>query len=166
MTEEMKKKFLTLKQFLPILKRLRRKKEKIVFTNGCFDFIHSGHIHLLQSAAAMGDILVVGINSDSSVRKLKGWGRPLFPLKERAEILSSIEYVDYVIAFSTITPARLIDRIVPDVLVKGSDWKGSEIVGRETVRRRGGKVKTVRLKKGISTSALIERVINRFSNEG
>jgi D-beta-D-heptose 7-phosphate kinase/D-beta-D-heptose 1-phosphate adenosyltransferase len=166
MVEEMGKNFLTLKRLLPILRRHRKKRKKVVFTNGCFDLIHSGHIHLLQAAASMGDILVVGINSDSSVRRLKGKGKPLFPLRERAEILSSIEYVDYVIPFSASTPARLIDRIVPDVLVKGSDWKPTEIVGREAVQKSGGKVKTVRLKKGISSSVLIERAIGQVSNEG
>jgi D-beta-D-heptose 7-phosphate kinase/D-beta-D-heptose 1-phosphate adenosyltransferase len=166
MAEYMEKKFLSLRRFLPVLERLRRAEKKIVFTNGCFDIIHAGHIHLLQKAAFLGDILIVGINSDSSVKKLKGGNRPIFPLVERAEILSSMENVDYVIPFSALTPARLIEQIVPDVLVKGSDWKSSEIVGRETVQRAGGKVITVRLKKGISTSFLIEKIIDRFSNEG
>lgn len=162
----MEKKFLTLKQFLPVLKKLRLAGKKIVFTNGCFDLIHAGHIHLLQKAASMGDILVIGINNDSAVRKIKGRNRPIFPLAERVEILSSMENVDYIIPFSTLTPARLIEQIVPDVLVKGSDWKSSEIVGRDAVQKGGGKVITVRLKKGVSTSVLIERIIGRFSNEG
>ncbi len=166
MVKQMQKKFLKLKQLLSVLKKHCKKGKKVVFTNGCFDLIHSGHIHLLQTAASMGDILVVGLNSDSSVRRIKGRGRPLFPLKERAEILSAIECVDYVVPFSASTPARLIDRIAPDVLVKGSDWKNMEIVGREKVQKSGGKVKTVRLKKGISTSVLVKRVIDRFSNEG
>lgn len=162
----MEKKFFTLRKFLPLLKKLRRAGKKIVFTNGCFDVIHAGHIHLLQKAASMGDVLVIGINNDSSVKKLKGENRPIFPLAERAEILCSMENVDYVIPFSTPTPAHLIEKIVPDVLVKGSDWKSSEIVGREAVRKGGGKVVTVQLRKGISTSVLIEKIIDRFSNEG
>ncbi len=165
MTQEVKKKFLTLKRFLPILKNLRKKGKRIVFTNGCFDLIHAGHIHLLQTASSKGDILVVGINSDFSIRKLKGEGKPIFPLKERIEILAAIKYVDYIIPFSSATPANLIAKIIPDVLVKGSDWKSSEIVGRETVEGSGGKVSTVHLKKGISTSILIERIISRFADE-
>ena len=159
-------KFLSIDRFLSILRRLRQQRKKIVFTNGCFDLIHPGHIHLLNRASQLGDILVVALNTDSSVRKLKGPGRPIFPLKERAEIVSSLECVDYVVSFAEGTPARIIEKVVPDVLVKGGDWKLGTIVGRETVERGGGKVVTVALKKGKSTTVLIERIINRFAHEG
>lgn len=160
------KKFLSVGKLLPVLLKLRRQRKKIVFTNGCFDILHTGHLHLLREASKKGDILVVGVNADSTVRKLKGPGRPILPLRERAEILSALECVDYVVSFREETPAALIGKILPDVLIKGGDWTVSTIVGRETVSSRGGKVATVSLRKGRSTSVLIERIINRFANEG
>jgi len=160
------RKFLSVSQLLPVLRRARRQRKKIVFTNGCFDLIHPGHIHLLKRAAQMGDILVVALNTDSSVRRLKGPGRPIFPLRERAEIVSALECVDYVVSFGEGTPALIIGKIVPDVLVKGGDWKLSAIVGRDLVKRKGGKVVAISLKKGKSTTVLIERIVNRFAHEG
>ncbi len=159
-------KFMSIKKLLPILARSRKQGKKIVFTNGCFDLIHPGHVHLLKTASSFGEILVVALNTDASVRRLKGRGRPIFPLRERAEIVSSFEFVDYVVSFGAATPAVLIDAILPDVLVKGGDWKLSTIVGRESVERRGGKVIAIPLRKGRSTTVLIERIINRFANEG
>ncbi len=141
-----------------ILNRLRKKKKRIVFTNGCFDLLHLGHIRYLEKAKQEGDVLVVGLNSDSSVRKLKGKGRPLVPEKERAEILSALEFVDYVTIFSEETPANLIHEIKPDVLVKGGDYSLNEIVGRDYVHSYGGKVVTVNLVKGKSTSNLIKKI--------
>ncbi len=159
-------KFVSVTKLLPILNKLRKQGKTIVFTNGCFDLIHPGHVHLLKRASSFGEILVVAINTDASVRRLKGPGRPIFPLRERAEIVSSFEFVDYVVSFGEATPASLIDTILPDVLVKGGDWKPSTIVGRQSVERRGGKVITIPLRKGRSTTVLIERIINRFANEG
>lgn len=140
------------------LKNLRKKKKKIVFTNGCFDLLHLGHIRYLKKAKEKGDILVVGLNSDSSVRKLKGAGRPLVPEKERAEILSALEFVDYVTIFSEETPANLIREIKPNVLVKGGDYSLNEIVGKDYVNSYGGKVVTVSLVKGKSTTNLIKKI--------
>ncbi len=165
-TRKSEHKFLSLKKLLPTLKQVRKKGKKIVFTNGCFDLIHPGHVHLLKRAAGFGDILVVALNTDASVRRLKGSGRPIFPLRERAEIISSFEFVDYVVSFGEATPASLIDAILPDVLVKGGDWKPSTIVGRVSVERRGGKVITVPLREGRSTTVVIERILKRFANEG
>ncbi|MEW5806905.1 MAG: D-glycero-beta-D-manno-heptose 1-phosphate adenylyltransferase [Acidobacteriota bacterium] len=160
------KKFLSLHRLLPIVRRLRCKKKKIVFTNGCFDLIHAGHIHLLRKGSKMGDVMIVGINTDSSVRRLKGPGRPIIPLRERVAVLAALECVDYVVSFREDTPAVLIQKILPDVLIKGGDWKISKIVGRDVVEGRGGRVISIPLKNGQSTSVLIERIIHRFANEG
>jgi D-beta-D-heptose 7-phosphate kinase/D-beta-D-heptose 1-phosphate adenosyltransferase len=143
-----------------MLNKLKKKKKKVVFTNGCFDLLHYGHIQYLKKAKALGDILVVGLNSDSSVKKLKGTGRPLVPEKERAEILSALEFVDYVTIFSEETPANLIRQVKPDILVKGGDYSLDEIVGRDFVQSCGGKVVTIPLVKGKSTTGLIRKIKN------
>jgi D-beta-D-heptose 7-phosphate kinase/D-beta-D-heptose 1-phosphate adenosyltransferase len=137
--------------------RLRRRGVRLAFTNGVFDLLHAGHLRLLEAARARGDILVVGVNSDASVRRLKGPGRPIVPLRERMEVLARLVHVDYVVPFGEDTPARLIDLVRPAVLVKGSDYRMSEIVGRGEVERRGGRVVRVRLLRGRSTSRLIGR---------
>ena len=131
---------------------------KVVFTNGCFDILHRGHIEYLNEAKRLGDILIVGLNSDSSVRDLKGEGRPLQGEEDRAIILSNLCSVDYVVIFDESTPQRLIDELVPDVLVKGGDYSVEEIVGRETVWEADGKVVVVRQREGYSTSGLIARI--------
>lgn len=136
--------------------------EKIVFTNGCFDLFHVGHLKTLHKASQLGQALVVGINSDKSVTRLKGPGRPIIPEHERVELVSALGFVDYVVLFDEDTPLRLIEEIRPDVLVKGEDWKGKEVVGADVVRARGGSVEFIRHVKGISTSDLI----NRIKNEG
>lgn len=136
----------------------REKKTRIIFTNGCFDLLHIGHIRYLQEARRMGDLLVVGINSDASVRRLKGPSRPVQPEQDRAEILAGLACVDYVVSFDEDTPILLIERLKPDVLVKGGDWPLDEIVGRDVVERSGGRVATVSFVKGISTSELIQRI--------
>jgi len=141
-----------------ILDELGKKNKKIVFTNGCFDLLHRGHIRYLKKAKEKGDLLIVGLNSDSSVRKLKGKGRPFVPEKERAEILSALEFVDYVIVFSEDTPANLIGQVKPDILVKGSDYSLNQIVGKDFVQSCGGKVITMPLVKGKSTTALIRKI--------
>jgi rfaE bifunctional protein nucleotidyltransferase chain/domain len=136
----------------------KRNGQRIVFTNGCFDLLHPGHIRLFEQARALGDALVVAINSDASVRANKGDGRPIMPQEERAEILAALEAVDYVTVFDEPTPQRLIARLVPDVLVKGSDWGPDEVVGRAEVEAAGGRVVSIPLEAGYSTTNLIERI--------
>jgi D-beta-D-heptose 7-phosphate kinase/D-beta-D-heptose 1-phosphate adenosyltransferase len=132
---------------------------KIVFTNGVFDLIHNGHIELLEFAKNLGDILIVGINDDESVRRLKGEARPIFPLAERLEILDVIEYVDYLIPFAQDTPKELIEELSRiDVLVKGGDYSAEEVVGREKVERDGGKLVLFQFKSDISSSKIFETI--------
>jgi len=140
------------------LREERRGDRKVVFTNGCFDLLHTGHLRLLEAAAALGDLLVVGLNLDESVRRLKGPERPFQTFEDRAELLAGLEAVDYVVGFAEDTPAVLIDAIVPDILVKGGDWALDEIVGRETVESAGGRVVTIQLVAGRSTTHLVERI--------
>jgi D-beta-D-heptose 7-phosphate kinase/D-beta-D-heptose 1-phosphate adenosyltransferase len=127
-------------------------------TNGCFDLLHPGHIRCLEGARSLGDLLVVAINSDASVHRLKGAGRPVVPEAERAEILAALEAVDYVVVFDEDTPQRIISRVLPDVLVKGGDWGADQIVGRAEVEAAGGRVVTIPLEPGYSTTALLERI--------
>jgi D-beta-D-heptose 7-phosphate kinase/D-beta-D-heptose 1-phosphate adenosyltransferase len=146
-------------QLLPLLDRARGKKQRIVFTNGCFDLLHIGHTRYLQAAKALGDILVVGVNSDASVQRLnKDPDRPVVPEVQRAEVLAALSSVDYVVVFSEPDPLDLITALQPDVLVKGGDWAIDRIVGRDVVERRGGTVKTIPLVPDMSTTALIKRI--------
>jgi D-beta-D-heptose 7-phosphate kinase/D-beta-D-heptose 1-phosphate adenosyltransferase len=133
----------------------RRAGQRVVFTNGCFDLLHAGHIHLLREARRLGDLLVLGINDDASVRRLKGGGRPLLPAAERAQVLSALDCVDYVTVFADLTPRRLIERIRPDVLAKGATYAPEEIVGHEIVERYGGKVEVIPLLEGSTTASEI-----------
>jgi len=137
--------------------RLRREGKRIVFTNGCFDILHAGHAQYLRRAAALGDVLLVGLNGDASVRRLKGKGRPVQRAADRAYLLASLSCVSYVTIFPEDTPARLIREVVPHVLVKGGDWKGKEIVGSDIVRAHGGVVRTIRFLAGRSTTAILAR---------
>jgi len=130
----------------------------VVFTNGVFDLLHPGHVRYLQQARALGDALVVGLNSDDSVRRNKGPQRPITPEAERAEILSALECVDIVVIFDEDTPAAIIGACHPDILVKGADWPADQIVGRDTVELRGGRVVRVRVEPGHSTSAIVARI--------
>ncbi len=141
----------------PLFSRLRRAGKRIVFTNGCFDILHAGHARYLRLAARLGDVLVVGVNSDNSVRRLKGPGRPVQGEADRAYMLASLSCVSYVVIFREETPAAIIERVVPHVLVKGGDWKGKDIVGSGFVRERGGSVRTIRFLAGRSTTAIIRR---------
>ena len=144
------------------LAALRRQGKRIVFTNGCFDLIHPGHVHYLRAARRLGDVLVVGVNSDRSVRRLgKGPGRPLNREQDRAEVLAALEMVDYVTIFDEEAPYELIRHLQPDVLVKGGDWTPDRIVGADLVRARGGVVKSLPYAKGYSTTTLIRRVRHR-----
>ena len=131
---------------------------RVVFTNGCFDLLHPGHVALLEAARALGDVLVVAINSDASVRGLKGEGRPLVPETERAEALGALEAVDAVVVYGEPTPREVVAALLPDVLVKGADWAEDAIVGREEVEAAGGRVERVALVPGRSTTALVERI--------
>jgi len=141
-----------------LLKKLRRTHKKIVFTNGVFDIIHRGHVDYLTRAKSFGDVLIVGLNTDTSVRRLKGKGRPLQKQADRAAILLALKPVDYVVLFGEDTPEKLIGFVQPDVLVKGADYRETEIVGAAFVRSYGGKVRRVALTKGRSTSDIIRRL--------
>ena len=145
-----------------ISRRMARDGKRLVLTNGCFDLLHSGHVRLLARARRLGDALAVAVNSDSSVRKIKGPGRPIVGEKERAEILAALEAVDYVVLFREETPERLIRAVRPRVLVKGGDWGRSRIVGRRTVEADGGEVRVLPLRKGISTTRIIRRILVRL----
>jgi D-beta-D-heptose 7-phosphate kinase/D-beta-D-heptose 1-phosphate adenosyltransferase len=136
--------------------------KRVVFTNGCFDLLHRGHVELLARARALGDVLVVGLNSDDSVRRLKGPGRPLVKAADRALVLAALQCVDYVCLFGEDTPAQLIAEVLPDVLVKGEDYPLEAIVGRDTVERTGGRVVTVPLVPGYSTRDLIRLIVERY----
>ena len=138
--------------------RWREDGSRVVFTNGCFDLLHPGHVRLLEEARAQGDRLVVGLNSDASVTRLKGQGRPLVPEAERAETLLALEAVDRVVIYAEDTPRDVILALVPDVLVKGADWELGAIVGREEVEAAGGRVVRVQLLPGRSTTSLVERI--------
>jgi len=137
--------------------RLRSEGKRIVFTNGCFDLLHAGHAQYLRRAAALGDVLLVGLNSDASVRRLKGEGRPVQRAPDRAYLLASLSSVSYVTIFPEDTPSRLIGEVIPHVLVKGGDWKGKKIVGSDVVRAHGGAVKTIRFLPGRSTTSILAR---------
>jgi D-beta-D-heptose 7-phosphate kinase/D-beta-D-heptose 1-phosphate adenosyltransferase len=136
----------------------RREGRSVVFTNGCFDLIHRGHVDLLRAAHEKGDLLVVGLNTDGSVRKLKGQGRPWVPQEDRAAVLAALEAVDLVVLFSEETPIDLIEKLLPDVLVKGEDYGPEEVVGADAVVAAGGRVELVPLTQGRSTSALIRKL--------
>jgi len=137
---------------------LKQAGKRVVFTNGCFDLLHVGHIRSLQKARSRGDCLVVGINSDSSVRQIKGPGRPIVPEKERAEVLAALACVDWVTIFDELDPLKLIELLVPNVLVKGADWREREIVGADVVKAAGGEVVRIDLVPGASTTGLFERI--------
>ena len=151
-------KALPLDKLVPIRARLRREGKKVVFTNGCFDLLHGGHVRLFHEAKKKGDVLIVALNSDASVRRLKGQTRPIFPLRERFEILAAIADIDYLTSFGEPTPQKIIAALLPDVLVKGGDWGPNEIVGRAEVEAAGGRVARIRYYEGHSTSSIIRRI--------
>jgi D-beta-D-heptose 7-phosphate kinase/D-beta-D-heptose 1-phosphate adenosyltransferase len=149
---------LTLEESIVRFAKEKRNGKRVVFTNGCFDLLHPGHIQSLEAARALGDFLIVGINSDSSVRELKGLARPVLPEQERAEILASLECVDAVLIFPELTPQKTIAALLPDVLVKGGDWPGDQIIGREEVEAAGGQVVRIDIVPGYSTSAILQKI--------
>ncbi len=148
-----------------LTKEFKKEGKKIVFTNGCFDIIHFGHVKYLEEAKECGDILIVGLNSDQSVSRLKGPTRPVNGQFERAYVLSGLKAVDYLVIFDQDTPYELIQKLEPDVLVKGGDWKADQIVGSDIVLAKGGQVKSLNFQNGFSTSNIIDK-INKDNEDG
>lgn len=153
------KKIVSLKKLLHELAIIKKKKKKVVFTNGCFDIVHAGHVRYLKKARSLGDCLVVGLNSDSSVRAIKGAKRPIVPENERAEVLGALSFVDFVVKFNDQTPLKLIEAVRPDILAKGADWAAKDIAGGDVVRKSGGKIRRITLVKGRSTTNIIKRIL-------
>ncbi len=158
----LKDKVAKLSRLKNILQKLQSRGKKIVFTNGCFDLLHAGHVKYLAAAKKMGDILVLGLNSDSSVRKIKGPKRPLVTQEDRLAVMAGLESIDYVVLFNETTPLKLIKTLKPDILVKGADWKTGKIVGADFVKIHAGKVATVKLTKGRSTTNLIKKIVKTY----
>jgi len=153
----------SLRELVPVRGKLRREGKTVVFTNGCFDLLHGGHIRLFREAKRRGNILVVALNTDASVRKLKGPSRPIFPLKERLEVLAAVADIDYLTWFSEETPRTIIAALLPDVLVKGGDWTPDDVVGKAEVEGAGGRVVIVPYLKGRSSTSIIDRIIRDSS---
>ncbi len=157
-----KSKIVSFSRIKSLVSKLHAGKKHIVFTNGCFDLIHSGHVSYLAKTKLFGDVLIVGLNSDSSVRKIKGSSRPIVSQDDRAIVVAALEAVDYVCIFNDATPLRLIKIVKPCVLVKGADWRINKIVGVDFVKSYGGTVKTVALIPGRSTSAILKKIKNKI----
>ena len=153
----------SLTELKAIRSKLKAEGKKIVFTNGVFDLIHAGHVDYLSKAKNLGDVLIVGLNSDDSVKRIKGNKRPILKQEERAFIISNLKPVDYVIFFDEDTPENLISEIIPDILVKGADWAVDKIVGREIVEKNDGKVMNIKFVNDQSTSKLIDLIVQRYS---
>ncbi len=149
-----------------IARNLREQGVRIVFTNGCFDILHAGHVQYLEQARELGDVLIVGLNSDSSIRRLKGFGRPIVAQQDRACVLAALGCVDYVVVFDTDTPLELITLLRPGVLVKGGDWQVEDIVGSDVVLADGGKVLSLPFREGLSTTSLIRRIVRLETEQG
>ena len=147
------------------LEDLRKTGKKIAFTNGCFDILHVGHVRYLREARKTGDVLVLALNSDSSVRSIKGEKRPLVPEMERAEVLAALEFIDFVTLFDELTPLELIQYLKPDVLIKGGDWPEEKVVGRDEIKKWGGKVVIIPEVMGKSTTNVVEKIINIYGRE-
>ena len=152
----------TLKEIKEIRPQLKDQNKKVVFTNGCFDLIHAGHVDYLSKAKALGDVMIVGLNSDSSVMRIKGSKRPILNETERGFIISNLKPVDYVVLFDEDTPKLLIEELLPDILVKGADWEIENIVGKNVVIANGGEVKTIDFVNDQSTSKIIQIIVDRF----
>jgi rfaE bifunctional protein nucleotidyltransferase chain/domain len=151
-------KYLTLKEAVALRNAFRKQGKIVVLTNGCFDLLHGGHIHLFKQAKKLGDVLIVAVNDDASIQRLKGLNRPIFPLEERVEVLEAVAYIDFLLSFSQDTPKELIAALLPDILVKGGDWAHDEVVGREEVEGAGGRVVLIPYLPGYSSTAIINRV--------
>ena len=148
-----------LDELVTIAAQTRQKGKSVVFTNGCFDILHRGHVHVLRQAKATGDVLIVALNSDRSVRQLKGEKRPVLSETDRIELIGAMEMVDYLIVFDDLEPYKLIAAIKPDVLAKGGDWSAQTMVGADVVQRAGGRVVVIPYLKGFSSSEIIERIM-------
>ena len=144
------------------IQALQQQGKKIVFTNGCFDILHAGHVNIFEQARNLGDALVVAVNSDISIKKIKGEKRPVVPESQRMQVLAALEAIDYVIIFEEEDPLMIIEELQPDILVKGGDWPIETIVGREIVEKKGGEILSIPLMEGISTTNIIEEVKKRF----
>jgi len=155
--KKIQNKILKRNQLKSLVRRLKRRNKKIVFTNGCFDILHIGHVRYLRKAKSLGDILIVGVNDDKGVRRLKGKDRPIMPEMDRAEIISSLEFVDYVVLFHEETPNNLIHAIMPDIHVKGADYRNKEIAEKKALDSYGGKLVLVNLTKGKSSTETIKK---------
>jgi rfaE bifunctional protein nucleotidyltransferase chain/domain len=156
------KKVKNIKAIKSIVARLKTRRKKVVFTNGCFDILHVGHIRYLRKARSLGDILVVGLNTDRSVRQIKGEKRPIVPQEERAEVLAALEFVDYVVLFDEPDPFSLIEKVRPTILVKGADWPKDKIIGRDVVEKAGGRVVRIPLVPGASSTGVIDKIIQAY----
>ncbi|MBC8478692.1 MAG: D-glycero-beta-D-manno-heptose 1-phosphate adenylyltransferase [Candidatus Delongbacteria bacterium] len=153
------------RELLPLLKQVRKQGVRIVFTNGVFDILHAGHVTYLEAAAALGDRLVVGLNSDASVRRLKGPRRPVVSERHRHHLLRALRCVDYVVLFDEDTPLELISALQPDILVKGADYRLEDIVGGSEVLAAGGEVRTIAMVPGLSTSGLVAKILEIYGDE-
>ncbi|MBI5418376.1 D-glycero-beta-D-manno-heptose 1-phosphate adenylyltransferase [Candidatus Poribacteria bacterium] len=160
----MKNKICSLQTLKKKIAKHKKEGKKVVFTNGCFDILHIGHLTYLHKASRLGDIMVVGLNSDSSVQKIKGMNRPLVPEKERAFALACLEFIDYIVIFKEENPIKVISTLIPDILVKGSDYKKKDILGGDIVINNGGKVIRIPLVKGCSTTNFIKHILERFGD--
>jgi rfaE bifunctional protein nucleotidyltransferase chain/domain len=154
---------ISLSELKAICIKLKASKKKVVFTNGVFDLIHAGHVDYLSKAKSLGDVLIVGLNTDDSVRRIKGGKRPILKQEERAFIVSNLKPVDYVVFFEEDTPEKLISELIPDVLVKGADWAVEKIVGKDIVEKNGGEVKAIDFVNEQSTSKIIDLILKRYS---
>jgi len=162
---ETAKKIVTLEGLVNRLGKVRKSGRKIVFTNGCFDIMHVGHVRYLAEARSQGDMLIVGLNSDGSMRAIKGEKRPIVRQDHRAEVLASLACVDYVVLFEEPDPLRLIQTLKPDVLVKGEDWAADAIIGADDVKSRGGKIVRVSFIEETSTTGIIQTILQRYQGE-
>jgi D-glycero-beta-D-manno-heptose 1-phosphate adenylyltransferase len=158
----MRSKILNLSDLLQVIEGLRKAGKRIVFTNGCFDILHVGHVRYLTAARSKGDALVLGLNSDASVKSIKPDNRPIVSQDQRAEVLAGLACVDYITIFNEPDPLALIQTIKPDVLIKGADWKEAEIIGSDVVRSYGGSVVRIEIVPGISTSGIIQRILELY----
>lgn len=159
------KSYFELSEIIKIRKTLKDENRKVVFTNGCFDLIHAGHVDYLAKAKACGDILIVALNTDNSMRRIKGEKRPLVNQDERAFVMSNLKPVDFVLLFDEDTPFEIIKAIIPDVLIKGGDWSIENIVGREIVESNGGEVKSIEFVSQQSTSKIIQTILDRYGSD-
>ena len=158
------KNILSIEELIEIRKTLKAQNKKVVFTNGCFDILHAGHVDYLNKSKSLGDILIVAMNSDSSTKRIKGDKRPIVPQHERSFILANLKAVDYVTIFDEDTPFETLKKLVPDILVKGADWSKENIVGKDIVEAAGGKVETIEFVNIQSTTNIIQSILNKFKD--